>query len=219
MYTAVMAAKHMVLVAGNIGAGKTSLVTKLGETLGWRTGFETVETNPYLGKFYGDMRTWAFHLQVFLLGQRSNQHIEAYRDAQSAILDRSIYEDYHIFARALHSLGNLSRDDLNNYARVYELVVASLPKPDLLIMLKAPVDALLARIRARGREMETGISAEYLRLLDGYYDEWLDGFDLCPVLTISSGDLDYVNDPQDLEVVIKTIEAKLSGRDELVFDE
>ncbi|MBX3003979.1 MAG: deoxynucleoside kinase [Anaerolineales bacterium] len=214
-----MAAKHLVLVAGNIGAGKTSLVTKLGEQLGWRTGFETVETNPYLGKFYGDMRAWAFHLQVFLLAQRSQLHIEAHRHPSSAILDRSIYEDYYIFARALHSLGNLSAEDLDTYSRVYKLVITSLPKPDLLIMLKAPVSALLERIQARGREMEAGITAEYLSLLDGYYDEWLHSFDVCPVLTISSGDLDYVNDPAHLASVIKTVEAKLSGRDELVFDE
>ncbi|QYK50093.1 MAG: deoxynucleoside kinase [Anaerolineales bacterium] len=214
-----MAAKHLVLVAGNIGAGKTSLVTQLGDRLGWRTGFETVETNPYLGKFYADMRSWAFHLQVFLLAQRSQLHLEAYRDPSSAILDRSIYEDYYIFARALHSLGNLSPEDLETYSRVYELVIASLPQPDLLIMLKAPVPALLGRIQARGREMEAGITAEYLGLLDGYYDEWLRSFDLCPVLTISSGDLDYVNDEAHLDIVIKTIEDKLSGRDELIFDE
>ncbi len=214
-----MATKHLVLVAGNIGAGKTSLVTKLGETLRWRTGFETVETNPYLGKFYADMRSWAFHLQVFLLAQRSQLHIEAHRDPSSAILDRSIYEDYYIFARALHSLGNLSAEDLDTYSRVYKLVTTSQTKPDLLIMLKAPVPALLERIRSRGREMEAGITAEYLTLLDGYYDEWLHSFDVCPVLTISSGDLDYVNDPAHLDSVINTIQAKLSGRDELIFDE
>src|SRR3989304_408829 len=99
--------KRLVLVAGNIGAGKTSLAGKLGQRLGWRTGFETIEHNPYLSKFYGDMKTWAFHLQVFLLGQRAEQHLKAYRDPQSYILDRSIYEDFHIFARALHKLGNL----------------------------------------------------------------------------------------------------------------
>lgn len=212
-------AKRLVLVAGNIGAGKTSLTRKLGERLNWRTGFETVETNPYLSKFYGDMRTWSFHLQVFLLGQRAQQHLEAYRDPQSFILDRSIYEDYHIFARALHRLGNLNDEDLATYGRVYRMVTDSLPWPDLLIVLKAPQDALLKRIQARGRQMEAGISAEYLRLLEGYYTDWLNGFDLCPVLTISSGDLDFVHHPQHLDVVISKIEEKLSGREDLVFRE
>jgi deoxyadenosine/deoxycytidine kinase len=212
-----MGAKRLVLVAGNIGAGKTSLAEKLGEKLGWRTGFETVETNPYLGKFYGDMRTWSFHLQIFLLGQRAEQHLAAYRDPQSFILDRSIYEDYHIFARALNLLGNLSQQDLETYGRVYRMVIESLPWPDLLIVLKAPVDALLKRIKTRGREMEAGISAEYLKLLDGYYNDWLNDFDLCPVLTISSGDLDFVHHPDHLDIVISKIEEKLSGKEDLVL--
>jgi deoxyadenosine/deoxycytidine kinase len=212
-----MAAKRLILVAGNIGAGKTSLAQKLGEKLGWRTGFETVEDNPYLGKFYGDMRSWAFHLQVFLLGQRAEQHLHAYRDPQSFILDRSIYEDFHIFARALNQLGNLSEQDLRTYERVYKMVVEYLPWPDLLIFLKAPTDALLKRIRVRGREMEAGITAPYLELLDGFYSDWLTNFDLCPVLTMSSGDLDFVHHPDHLDIVISKVEEKLSGKEDLVL--
>jgi deoxyadenosine/deoxycytidine kinase len=212
-----MAAKRLVLVAGNIGAGKTSLAQKLGEKLGWRTGFETVEDNPYLGKFYGDMLSWSFHLQVFLLGQRAEQHLQAYRDPQSFILDRSIYEDFHIFARALNQLGNLNKQDLHTYERVYKMVVEYLPWPDLLIFLKAPVDALLKRIKVRGREMEAGITAPYLELLDGFYSDWLANFDLCPVLTISSGDLDFVHHPDHLDIVIGKIEEKLSGKEDLVL--
>lgn len=212
-----MAAKRLVLVAGNIGAGKTSLAEKLGLKLRWRTGFETIEANPYLGKFYGDMRTWAFHLQVFLLGQRAEQHLAAYRDPQSYILDRSIYEDYHIFARALHKLGNMTDEDLVTYERVYKMIIEYLPWPDLLIFVRAPVDSLLQRIKIRGRGIEAGITAEYLTLLEGFYDEWLAKFDLCPVLTVSSGDLDFVHRPKHLDVVIEKIEAKLSGKEDLVF--
>ncbi|MCW5876667.1 MAG: deoxynucleoside kinase [Anaerolineales bacterium] len=214
-----MAAKRFVLVAGNIGAGKTSLTQKLAEKLGWLSGFETVEQNPYLGKFYGDMRAWAFHLQVFLLGQRADQHIAAHAAPQSYILDRSIYEDYHIFARALHELGNLNDEDLATYRRVYQLVIEHLPRPDLLVFLRAPVDALLARIQARGRAMEAGISADYLQLLDRFYAEWLASFDLCPVLTVPSGDWDFVNRPQHLELVTAKIQEKLSGKDDVVFPE
>lgn len=210
-------AKRLILVAGNIGAGKTSLAQKLGQKLGWRTGFETIEENPYLGKFYRDMKTWAFHLQVFLLGQRAEQHLHAYRSPQSFILDRSIYEDFHIFARALHQLGNMSDTDLVTYERVYKMIIEYLPWPDLLIFLRAPGDALMQRIKIRGRDMEKGITPEYLQLLEGFYDEWLAKFDLCPVLTIPSGDLDFVNRPKHLDIVIEKIEEKLSGKESVVF--
>jgi deoxyadenosine/deoxycytidine kinase len=212
-----MAAKRLILVAGNIGAGKTSLADKLGHKLGWRTGFETIEKNPYLGKFYGDMKTWAFHLQVFLLGQRAQQHLEAYRDPQSFILDRSIYEDYYIFCRALKQLGDLSDDDFFTYERVYKMIIEYLPWPDLLIFVHAPAEALLRRIRVRGRKMEEGITTEYLTLLEGFYEDWLAKFDLCPVLKVPSGNLDFVHRPQDLDVVIEKIEEKLSGKEDVVF--
>ncbi len=211
--------KRLILVAGNIGAGKTSLAEKLGDKLGYRTGFETIEENPYLSKFYGDMKTWAFHLQVFLLGQRAEQHMAAYRAQQSFILDRSIYEDYHIFARALHRLGDMSAEDLATYERVYRMIIEFLPWPDLLVFVRAPVDALLKRISARGRQMEAGITTEYLLLLEGFYDEWLAKFDLCPVLTVPSGDLDFVNRPHHLDIVIEKIEEKLSGKEDVVFPE
>ena len=214
-----MAAKRLVLIAGNIGAGKTSLAEKLGAKLSWRTGFETIEENPYLGKFYGNRAQGAFHLQVFLLGQRAEQHLAAYRDQQSYILDRSIYEDFHIFARALHQLGNMTAEDLFTYERVYRMVIEYLPWPDLLIFLHAPVDALMERIRIRGRDIEKGITPEYLKLLEGYYEEWMAKFDLCPVLKVPSGSLDFVHHPQHLDIVIEKIEEKLSGKEDVVFPE
>ncbi|HMV28735.1 MAG TPA: deoxynucleoside kinase [Anaerolineales bacterium] len=206
-------AKHLVLVAGNIGAGKTTLTERIGARLGWWTGYESVADNPYLSDFYGDMRSWSFHLQVFFLGHRADQYLEAARDARSAILDRSIYEDAHIFARALHHLGNLNERDYLSYRKLFELVVNGLPRPDLLIHLKAPVPVLMDRIRRRARNMETGISAEYLTLLESFYDEWLGSFDLCPVLTIQTDDLDYVNYPQHLDQVAQRIQDKLAGRE------
>ncbi len=163
--------KHIVVVAGNIGAGKTSLTERIGARLGWWTGYESVSDNPYLPDFYADMRTWSFHLQVFFLGHRAEQYLEAARDPRSAILDRSIYEDAYIFARALHHMGNLSERDYLAYRRLFELVVQGLPKPGLLIYLKAPASVLMERIHRRARNIETGISAEYLSLLDTFYDE------------------------------------------------
>lgn len=208
-------AKRLVVVAGNIGAGKTSLTERIGARLGWWTGYESVADNPYLPDFYADMRTWSFHLQIFFLGHRAEQYLEAARDPRSAILDRSIYEDAYIFARALHHMGNLSERDYLAYRRLFDLVVNSLPRPGLLIYLKAPVSVLLERIRRRARNIETGISAEYLSLLDSFYEEWLNAFDLCPVLTIRTDDLDYVHQPQALELVTQRMLDKLAGKEEV----
>ena len=205
--------KHLVVVAGNIGAGKTSLTERIGARLGWWTGYESVSDNPYLPDFYADMRTWSFHLQVFFLGHRAEQYLEAARDSRSSILDRSIYEDAYIFARALHHMGNLSERDYLAYRRLFELVVQGLPKPNLLIYLKAPVPVLIERIHRRARNIETGISADYLSLLDSFYDEWLQAFDWCPVLTIRTDDLDFVHKSQHLETVVERIQDKLAGKE------
>ena len=209
--------KRLVLVAGNIGSGKTSITERIGARLGWQTSFESVADNPYLADFYADMRQWSFHLQVFFLGHRAEQHLALANSPQSAIADRSIYEDAHIFARALFEMGNLSERDYLAYRRVYDLVVSGLPRPDLLLYLQAPVPVLMERIRRRGRDIESGITAEYLSLLESFYDEWLAGFDLCPVLTISSQDLDFVNKPRHLDIVIQRIQDRLAGREHLDF--
>ena len=209
--------KHLVLVAGNISAGKTSLTERVGSRLGWRTAFESVGDNPYLSEFYADMRAWAFHLQVFFLGHRARQHLELAQCPQSAIADRSIYEDAHIFARALHHLGNLSERDYKSYRAVFKLVVEGLPRPDLLLYLRAPVEVLLERIHRRGRDMEQGITADYLRLLDRFYEEWLAVYDMSPVVTIRTDDLDFVHQPEHLDIVVDRIRSRLAGREEIVF--
>lgn len=210
--------KRFILVAGNIGAGKTSLAERLGDRLGWVSGYETVADNPYLADFYDDMRQWSFHLQVFFLGHRAQQHLALATQLNSAIADRSIYEDAHIFARVLRHMGNLSERDYESYRHVYDLVVANLPHPDLLLYLTAPVPILMDRIRQRARSIENGITPDYLNLLDTFYDDWLAGFDLCPVLTIRTQQLDYVHDARHLDTVIERIEDKLAGREELIFD-
>jgi deoxyadenosine/deoxycytidine kinase len=210
-------AKRLIVVAGNIGAGKTSLTERLGERLDWLTAFESVTDNPYLADFYKDMRSWSFHLQIFFLGHRAEQYLEMARLPQSAILDRSIYEDAYIFARALYHLGNLNERDYYSYRRVFELIVGSLPPPDLLIYLKAPVSILVERIRRRGRDIESGVTHEYLSLLDSFYDDWLETFDLCPVLTIRSDDLDFVHHSRHMDIVVQRIQEKLAGKEEVVF--
>jgi deoxyadenosine/deoxycytidine kinase len=209
--------KRLLIVAGNIGAGKTSLTERIGARLKWQSAFESVADNPYLADFYQDMRSWSFHLQVFFLGHRAEQYLEIARSPQSAILDRSIYEDAHIFARALHYMGNLNERDYQAYRRVFDLVVASLPAPDLLIYLKAPVPVLIERIRRRGRDIETGITPEYLSLLESFYEDWLQTFDLCPVLTIRTDDLDFVHQSRHMDIVVKRIQDTLAGKEEVVF--
>ncbi len=209
--------KRLILLAGNIGAGKTSLTERIGEKLGWTAAFESVADNPYLPDFYQSMRDWSFHLQIYFLGHRAEQHIQLANLPESAILDRSIYEDAHIFARALHHMNNLSDRDYEAYLRLYRLIVEHLPRPDLLIHLQAPVPVLMERIRRRARNIETGISEDYLALLERFYEEWIQGFDLCPVLTIRSDDLDFVHQSQHLDIVVQRINDRLAGREEMVF--
>lgn len=209
--------KRFIIVAGNIGAGKTSITERVGARLGWKAAFESVSDNPYLAEFYADMRQWSFHLQVFFLGHRAQQHLALAGDPQSAIADRSIYEDAYIFARALHHLGNLSERDYRSYRTLFDLVVANLPRPDLLLYLRAPVPLLLERIRRRGRGIESGISAEYLALLESFYDDWMGAFDLCPVLTIHTDDLDFVHKPHHLDIVVERIQERLAGKESIVF--
>ncbi|MCL7454322.1 MAG: deoxynucleoside kinase [Anaerolineae bacterium] len=209
--------KRFVLVAGNIASGKTSITERVGGRLGWRTAFESVADNPYLADFYADMRQWSFHLQIFFLGHRAEQHLELARAPESAIADRSIYEDANIFARALYHLGSLSERDYRAYRHVFGLVTAGLPRPDLLLYLKAPVPVLLERINQRGRSIESGITAEYLALLETFYEEWIQAFDLCPILSLRTDDLDFVNQPEHLQIVVQRIQDRLAGKEEVVF--
>lgn len=215
--------KRLILVAGNIGAGKTSLTERLGARLGWQTAFESVADNPYLPDFYADMRAWSFHLQIFFLGHRAQQYLEMARAPRSVILDRSIYEDAYIFARALHHLGNLDERDYLAYRRVFDLLVSTLPSPNLLIYLKAPVGVLMERIRRRGRAIEGGITSEYLDLLESFYTDWIASFDVCPVLTIHTGELgkesplDFVHNPRHLDIVVERIQDILVGKEDVIF--
>ena len=210
-------AGKLVLVAGNIGTGKTSLTERFGDRLGWRTAYESVIDNPYLGDFYQDMDAWSFHLQVYFLGHRAQQHLELGNANRSAIADRSIYEDEKIFARALYQQGSFSERDYRSYQRLFQLIAGQLPEPDLLIYLIAPPEILLKRIEERGREIESGISLEYLTLLDSFYDDWMGTFNLCPVLKIRSDDLDFVNKKGHLDTVANLVQEKLTGKEEIVF--
>jgi len=209
--------KHFVLVAGNIGAGKTTLTDRLVARLGWDGGYESVTANPFLADFYKDMQQWSFHLQVYFLGDRADQHARLAQQKKSSIVDRSIYEDAHIFARALLELGNMSEREYLAYRRIYDRVTESLPAPDLLLYLDASVPVLIDRIHIRGREIESGITADYLSLLASYYQEWMAEFDLCPVLTIPTDNLNFVTNEDHISIIIDRIQQKLAGKEKVVF--
>jgi deoxyadenosine/deoxycytidine kinase len=211
-------AKRFLLVAGNIGVGKTTLTDRLASRLGWTAAFESVADNPYLADFYADMTIWSFHLQIYFLGHRAEQHHRLALSPESAICDRSIYEDAHIFARALYQMGSMTERDYLAYRRLYQIVIDRLAAPDLLLYLEASVDTLLARIRGRDRAIESGITADYLNLLNGFYDDWMAEFNLCPVLTIPADRLDFVRHPSHLDVIVDRIQQKLAGREIVVFD-
>jgi len=210
--------RYFIVVAGNIGSGKTSLTRLMSARLGWDAFYESVDDNPYLADFYENMAEWSFHLQVFFLGHRARMHrYLSKQHGNSSILDRSIYEDAEIFARALHELGNLNDRDLNAYRSVYDQVINYLPAPSLLIYLRATVPTLLERIQKRARGIETGITADYLSLLNSYYEQWLEHFDLCPVLAIPSDELNFVAYEHHLTIIVNRVLDRLKGKEEIQF--
>ena len=207
--------QHLIVLAGNIGSGKTSLTQLLSQHFDWRASYESVDNNPYLADFYADMHAWAFHLQMYFLGNRAQEVETLLSSGKSAIMDRSIYEDAHIFVRALHDLNNLSYRDYQAYFKLYDLVLRQLPKPSLLIRLVLSVDTLVERIQQRARSIEDTIDPDYLRLLDSYYQQWSSVYAESPVLTINSELYDFVHNPQHLSEIIAGIEYCLNSRSNL----
>ncbi len=212
-----MQQKRFIAVAGNIGVGKSTLVHLLSERLGWAPFYEPEAENPYLPDFYRDMRAWAFHSQVFFLSHRLRIHHRLMLHPTSVVQDRSVYEDAEIFARNLYLQGHMTERDWQTYRGLYDALVTFLPPPDLVVYLRASVPTLQARIARRGREYERGISAEYLAQLNRLYEEWLQNFILCPVLTVPADDLDYVAHPPHLDLIVSKIQEKLAGKEEVVW--
>lgn len=209
--------KKFVIVGGNIGVGKSTLVSLLSQRLGWRPYYEPEDENPYLPDFYGDMQTWAFHSQIFFLSRRLRTHRQLLDHPTSVIQDRSIYEDAEVFAGNLHRQGLLTGRDFNTYRALYQVLSEFLPPPDLVVYLRASVPTLLDRIQRRGRDYERTIPGEYLEQLNELYDTWIREFNLCPVLTVPSDNLDYVAHNAHLDLIVRKIEEKLTGKDEVVF--
>jgi deoxyadenosine/deoxycytidine kinase len=210
--------KKFVAVAGNIGVGKSTLVTMLCNHLGWEPFYEPVNENPYLADFYADMPGWAFHSQIFFLTHRLRSHARLAQRTESVIQDRSLYEDAEIFARNLYTQGHISARDYQTYRELYETASQFLPPPDLVIYLRASVPTLLKRISCRGRDYEQTIAPEYLQSLNSLYEEWIDNFTLCPMLSAPADDLNYVAHPGHLRLIVNKVEEKLTGKDEVVFE-
>jgi deoxyadenosine/deoxycytidine kinase len=207
-----------IVVAGNIGVGKSTLVNLLCQRLGWDPFYEPVTENPYLSDFYRDMKTWGFHSQVFFLAHRLQIQHAILQHSGSIIQDRSIYEDAEIFARNLFLQGQLSQRDYETYQALYQSMNDFLPPPDLVIYLQASVPTLLQRIAQRSRDYEQSISKDYLLQLNHLYQEWINHFTQCPVLTIPADDLDYVAHPRHLDLIVQKVQEKLTGKEVVVFN-
>ena len=201
--------KIFVAVAGNIGAGKSSLTRLLSERMQLRPFFESVEDNPYLNDFYADMKRWSFNLQVYFLSNRFRSHKVITEGPQSVILDRVIYEDAEIFARNLYEIGKMDERDYQNYVALYGVMTEYLRAPDILIYLRANIDTLLRQISLRGREFEKSITREYLEQLNRHYEGWIGRYDRGNLLVVESDSLDFVNNPRDLEAIVGMVEKQL----------
>ncbi|AFL98065.1 deoxynucleoside kinase [Ornithobacterium rhinotracheale] len=200
-----------IAIAGNIGAGKTTLTRLLAKNFGWTPQFEDVDRNPYLDDFYNDMQKWAFNLQIYFLGSRFRQVKEIRESGKDIIQDRTIHEDAFIFAKNLHDMGLLMTRDYENYLTVFNLMNSFVQAPDLLIYLRATIPTLVKQIHMRGREYESSISIDYLDKLNEKYEEWIKTYDEGKLLIIDVDDIDFVNNPEDLGEIINKIEAEIHG--------
>ena len=188
------------------------MVRLLSQRLGWDPFFEPVANNPYLSDFYADMRTWSFHSQTYFLSNRLKVYKELLDCPNSVILDRSLYEDAEIFARNLFLQGFMSQRDYETYETIYQTLLYFLPTPDLVVYLRASVETLLGRIRSRNRDYEKNISIEYLQQLNDSYETWIQNFTLCPVLTVPSDNLDFVNHTRHMDLILEKNTGKNSWK-------
>ena len=202
--------KH-VAVAGNIGAGKTTLTEMLSKHYRWIPQFEDVDHNPYLTDFYDDMPRWSFNLQIYFLHGRLNQILDIQRGTETIIQDRTIYEDANIFAPNLHEMGLMSKRDYDNYYGFFSTIKTMVQPPDLLIYLKASVPTLVSQIQKRGREYEENIRLDYLKKLNEYYNKWVDNYKEGPILIIDCDKNKFGESEEDLGEIISKVDGMLYG--------
>ncbi len=202
--------KH-VAIAGNIGAGKTTLTELLSKHYRWIPQFEDVDQNPYLFDFYEDMPRWSFNLQIYFLNSRLNQLIEISKGTETVIQDRTIYEDAYIFAPNLHEMGLMSKRDFDNYFDFFQNLRQMVKPPDLMIYLQASVPTLVGQIQKRGREYEENIRLDYLKRLNEYYNKWIEGYKEGPLLVINVDNIKFAENEEALGDIIAKIDAELYG--------
>ncbi|CAL2057589.1 deoxynucleoside kinase [Tenacibaculum sp. 190524A05c] len=200
-----------IAIAGNIGAGKTTLTKLLAKHYNWEPHFESVDENPYLDDFYGEMERWSFNLQVYFLNSRFRQILELRKSGKAIIQDRTIYEDAHIFAPNLHAMGLMTNRDFGNYSSLFELMENLVTPPDLLIYLRADISTLVGQIHKRGRDYESSISIDYLSRLNERYEAWISTYNKGKLLIIEVDKLDFVDKPEDLGYIIDRIDAQING--------
>ena len=200
-----------IAVAGNIGAGKTTLTRLLAKHYKWMPHYEDVDENPYLNDFYEDMQRWSFNLQIYFLNSRFNQILSIQKGEATVIQDRTIYEDAQIFAPNLHHMGLMSTRDFKNYSSLFQLMSRLVRAPDLLIYLRADVPTLVNQIQQRGRDYENSIRIDYLKQLNERYEEWIKNYHSGKLLIVDVVHIDLVNNPEDLSSIIDKIDAELHG--------
>ncbi|WP_100610828.1 deoxynucleoside kinase [Confluentibacter lentus] len=200
-----------IAIAGNIGAGKTTLTRLLAKHYKWEAQLEDVVDNPYLDDFYNQMERWSFNLQVYFLNSRFRQVLQIRKSGKDIIQDRTIYEDAHIFAPNLHAMGLMTNRDYENYKSLFDLMESLVQGPDVLIYLRSSIPNLVAQIHKRGRDYENSISIDYLSRLNERYEAWIHGYNKGKLLIIDVDKLDFVDKPEDLGHVINTIDAEING--------
>ena len=200
-----------IAIAGNIGAGKTSLTKLLSKHYKWQSHYEEVMENPYLDDFYNEMERWSFNLQIFFLNSRFGQLIEIQKSGKNIIQDRSIYEDAFIFAPNLNSMGLLTQRDFQNYKSLFELMETMVTGPDLMIYLRSSIPNLVNQIHKRGRVYEASISIDYLSRLNERYEAWVQEYSKGKLLIINVDEINFVDNKEDLNSIIKKVDAKING--------
>ncbi len=200
-----------VAIAGNIGAGKTTLTKLLAKHYKWEAQLEDVVDNPYLDDFYNQMERWSFNLQVYFLNSRFRQVAQIRESGKDIIQDRTIYEDAHIFAPNLHAMGLMTNRDFENYKSLFDLMESFVQGPDLLIYLRSSISNLVEQIHKRGRDYENSISIDYLSRLNERYEAWISKYDKGNLLIIDVDNLDFVTNPEDLGLIINKIDAEING--------
>ncbi len=200
-----------IALAGNIGAGKTTLTELLAKHYKWSPHYEDVDENPYLNDFYEDMQRWSFNLQIYFLNSRFKQVVDIRSSTKTVIQDRTIYEDAEIFAPNLHAMGLMSTRDFHTYTTLFHMMNKLVQAPDLLIYLRASVPTLVNQIQKRGREYENSIRIDYLKQLNERYEAWVNRYKSGKLLIIDVDRINFQNNPEDLSNVIDRIDANING--------